>query len=276
MENRKKKVVSRRPESSGFSDRICNLVPSRNTQDDWTYSEALGASILAAPAALPEAVDLRQSWWPIGNQGGTGSCVGWACADGVLRYHLVTAGRLPNEELLSSRFVWMASKETDQFVSRPESFIENAGTSLKAALDIIRKYGCVLDEELPFDIQTLMYTGDPKLFFASASTRKIANYVNLKKSPRDWKAWLASNGPILAGLSVDSTWREAAETAGALDQFFPETVNGGHAVSIVGYDGDHFIIRNSWGKTWGDGGFGYASLGYIEDAFFSESYGISL
>jgi C1A family cysteine protease len=32
---------------------------------------------------------------------------------------------------------------------------------------------------------------------------------------------------------------------------------GGHAVSIVGYndDGRYWIIRNSWGPTWGEGGF---------------------
>jgi len=91
-----------------------------------------------------------------------------------------------------------------------------------------------------------------------------------------WKTWLAGGGPILAGLNVDDTWMNAADTAGMLDKYQPETADGGHAVCIVGYTKDHFIIRNSWGPTWGDKGFGYASAAYIGSAFFNESYGVTL
>lgn len=49
----------------------------------------------------------------------------------------------------------------------------------------------------------------------------------------------------------------------------------GHAVLIVGYTATHFIIRNSWGPTWGDKGFAYASYAYALAAF-TESYGVSL
>src|SRR3712207_8143827 len=39
----------------------------------------------AAPAAAPKSKDLRQAWWKVGDQGSTGSCVGWATADSLLR-----------------------------------------------------------------------------------------------------------------------------------------------------------------------------------------------
>ena len=48
----------------------------------------------------------------------------------------VKAGRLSQTTPLSPRFVWMASKETDPFITRPTTFIETEGTSVKAALDI--------------------------------------------------------------------------------------------------------------------------------------------
>jgi C1A family cysteine protease len=273
----KQVAKKRKPHASaGFADRICNLVPSRDIERDWKFSDALVAGLLTAPAALPPSVDLRKAWWSINNQGSTGSCVGWATADGVLRYHLVKANRLPNNKLLSPRFVWMASKETDEFNTRPETFIEEAGTSLKSAMDVVRKYGCVLDDDLPFNIATLMYPGSENTFYASASTRKAANYTNLLKNTQQWKSWLASTGPILAGLNVDSTWDNAGSTAGKLDVFDPNSIRGGHAICIVGYTADRFIIRNSWGTTWGDKGFGYASAAYINAAFFAESYGITL
>jgi hypothetical protein len=36
----------------------------------------------------------------------------------------------------------------------------------------------------------------------------------------------------------------------------------GHAVSIVGYDANGFIIKNSWGKDWGENGYGWVSFNY--------------
>lgn len=90
--------------------RILNCDPSRNTQNDWTPATARGAGLLAAPT-IPASKDLREAWWQIGDQGGTGSCVGWATADSVLRWHFVKARRIGRIELLSPRFIWMAAKE---------------------------------------------------------------------------------------------------------------------------------------------------------------------
>lgn len=270
------KKKSAKKSSAKFNDRICNLIPSRETETDWQMSDALAGGMLAAPAALPASVDLRQTWWKIGDQSVTGSCVGWATADGVMRYMLVKAGRLTQASLLSPRYVWMASKETDNFVTRPETFIEGAGTSLKAAADIARKYGVVTEDLLPFKTTSLMFTGNPNTFYATAATRKAASYVNLGKDPNQWKTWLATTGPILAGLSVDKTWDNAANTSGNLDVFQPATARGGHAICIVGYTSDRFIIRNSWGTTWGKDGFGFASHAYISAGFFAESYGFTL
>jgi C1A family cysteine protease len=257
--------------------RICNLVPSRNTERDWRFEDAVGAAALGAVKALPLAQDLRAPWWEIGDQGATGSCVGWASTDGVMRYHLVSAGKLAQKERVSPRYTWMASKETDQYVQRPETFIEEAGTSLKAAMDICRKYGVVPEPLLPFKVSTLMYSGDENQFYATAAQRRAAAYFNLGKNLPQWRTWLASKGPIMAGLNVDATWDNATATKGRLDVFKPNTVRGGHAVCIVGYTKDkRFIVRNSWGTGWGDNGFGYASEAYIGAGFFDESYGITL
>jgi C1A family cysteine protease len=257
------------------SKRILNLVPSRGTENDWGIVSALASSALTAPLALPTKVDLRAPWWSIGNQLNTGSCVGWATADGVMRYLLVTANKLPKTGRPSPRFVWMGSKETDQFTTRPQTFVEEAGTSLKAAMDIVRKYGVVEDAAVPFQIGALMYTGDENSLYAAASMLRVASYYNLGKDLQKWKTWLASRGPILAGLNVDDTWMNVASN-GNLVTFKPATVQGGHAVCIVGYDAKRFIIRNSWGTGWGDKGFAYASPAYLNAAFFAESYGATL
>jgi hypothetical protein len=269
--------MAKKNRAASQTHRICNVIPSRNTEDDWKFEAAVSSGILGAVTAPPTSKDLRASWWKVGDQGSTGSCVGWGSTDGVMRFHLVKAGKLGQNGLLSPRFTWMASKETDEYTARPETFIEEAGTSLKAALDICRKYGVVLNSLLPFDIQTKMYLGKEDDFFASASTRKCANYVNMFKNFSQWRAWLASNGPVLVALNVDASWDQAAQTHGLIDNFQPATVRGGHCVCLVGYRTDgRFIIRNSWGTSWGDQGFGYTSEAYITAAFFNESYGVSI
>jgi hypothetical protein len=270
----KSKGKARIPEA----DRICNILPSRNTHLDWAFETAVASEAIAAPpAALPPSVDLRAAWWGIGDQEHTGSCVGWSSTDGVARYHFVKAGRLGNTERLSPRCTWMGSKETDTIVTRPTTFIEEAGTTLKAAMDILRKYGAVPDDLLPFHITTAMYPGSEAVFYGTAATRRIAAYYNLGKKLPDWRKWLSSHGPLLVALNVDKTWDDAHSTGGKLDAFQPNTVRGGHAVAIVGYRTDgRFIVRNSWGTAWGDNGFAYASEAYINAAFFAESYGITL
>jgi len=273
----KQKTPGTKDRDAKSLQRICNLVPSTGTERDWQFEDAIAAGALGAVAALPPSVDLRQSWWKVGDQRTTGSCVGWATADGVARYHMVKASKLAKTELLSPRFIWMASKELDEYTLRPESFIEGAGTSLKTAMDVCRKYGTVTIELLPFDIKTLMYTGDENVLYARAAKRRINSYFNLRKDLHKWKSWLASHGPILAGLLVDKTWDNAAATEGKLDKFFPNSTRGGHAVTIVGYRADGlFIIRNSWGKVWGDKGFAYAAPDYLEGAFFDEAYGVTV
>ena len=255
---------------------ILNCVPSSKTDTDWELHNAQDAGLLTAPArALPKSKDLREdTWWKVGDQGATGSCVGWASADSVIRWHLVQAGRLTKTERLSTRFQWMAAKETDQFVAQPTTFIESDGTSLKAALDVSRKWGSVRDSVLPFQSGKL-YVGEVATFYAIATQLKIAAYFNLGADLKGWRTWLAGSGPILTRLNVDSTWDSATDNKGKLTTYRPTTARGGHAVALVGYTGTGFIVRNSWGTTWGDAGYAYATNAYAAKAF-TEAYGIAI
>src|SRR3954454_3237789 len=106
--------------------RVLNVVPSRDTEFDWQLEHADAAGLLAAAPAVPKSKDLRETWWKVGDQGATGSCVGWATADSLLRWHFVKAGRIKSSETMSRRFIWMASKETDEFTSAPTTFIEDS------------------------------------------------------------------------------------------------------------------------------------------------------
>ena len=83
-----------------FSRFVLNCGPSRGIETDWSFEDAVtaqseAASILTMPlqvvggdlsGPLPGSIDLREPWWKIQDQGKTGACVGFATADGVLRW----------------------------------------------------------------------------------------------------------------------------------------------------------------------------------------------
>lgn len=251
--------------------RILNCLPSPAQERDWSFGAAVRAGI--SDTALPPNIDLRADWWRIGNQHDTGSCVGWATADAVLRYHFVQAGWIAKTDLVSPRFTWMAAKELDEFTAAPTTFIEPEGTSLKAALDVSRKYGAVLDPDLPFAGGRL-FPDEAQVFYTKAARLKIASYTNLGASLIAWRRWLANNGPILVRLDVDRTW-DQADAEPHLRVYQAGATRGGHAVALVGYTPEGFIVRNSWGTDWADEGFAYASNAYAAAAF-TEAYGVSL
>ena len=260
--------------SMAKTQRIFNCVSSKDQQDDWQISKAQSKGFLPKKIELPEKVDLRREWWNVGNQGSTGSCVGWATASSLLRYHFTKARKIKTNEKISVRFVWMASKEMDEYTDYPTTFIDDAGTSLKSALKSVKNVGALKADLFPFHGK--MVTILEKNFLKIAGRLKIQAYFNLISTKQDkltmFKTWLANNGPILTCLDCDDTWMDVKRD-GLLEKYDSKSADGGHAVSIVGYTPTHFIIRNSWGIGWGDKGFAYASYEYTKKAF-KEAYGI--
>jgi hypothetical protein len=246
---------------------------SRRPEDDY---DAARAGLGQAP--LPESVDLRAGWHAVSDQGHTASCVGWTVADSILRWYLVKAGRLEPEARLSARQVWMSAKETDKRTEYPSTFLEEDGTSLKAGLDVVRKFGAVLESELPWDGG--LAPGSPRDFYSSAADRRIAAYFNLGDDavadraahfPR-WRRWLHEHGPIAVLIKMD---RQIGKPTEPLDGFDEDSVAGSHCAALFGYGPDHFLLRSSWGPGWGDRGYARMSLPYTAAAVI-ESYGVTV
>jgi hypothetical protein len=214
--------------------------------------------------ALPDTVDLRQEWLPIGDQGHTASCVGWAVS-GVLRWHLVTAGQLAPDQALSPRFIWAAAKEWYQRETFPSTFLAEDGTSLQAGLDVLVNFGAALESELPW--ATGIATGSVEDFNASAATRTITTYAQIK-GPDRWRQWLHQSGPVLVLLQKDKHL-----DSGVLETFDPASASGGHAAALFGYGPGYFLVRSSWGTDWGEQGYARMSVDYAAAAV-SEAYGV--
>ena len=255
------------------SRRVLNCVPSTRQGDDWTIDTAIEAGVADGAGSFPARKDLRATWWTVRDQKQTGACVGFAAADGVLRWHYVKKGLINRDELPSPRFIWMANKETDEITSFPTTFIEAAGTQTKRALGLVHRYGCALEDDLPMTGR--LYARSAASFYTKAARLRITSYFNLGTDPDRWRYWIAHHGPILTRLDVDDAWMRADATDYKLAAYPTGQRHGGHAVALVGYTKTYFIVRNSWGSGWGRDGFAYASNAYAQTAF-TEAYGVSV
>jgi hypothetical protein len=89
---------------------------------------------------------------------------------------------------------------------------------------------------------------------------------------------LASGRAVYAGIGIDgSAWDYRGAKNGVLAPYQSES-RGGHAVTLIGYRtvGERqFLIQNSWGKDWGQGGYvwmGESELRkHIHDAFILDA-----
>ena len=93
-----------------------------------------------------------------------------------------------------------------------------------------------------------------------------------------WKAnWAKHWGyPFVFGFTVLSSFetQEVADTGVMPMPADGDKQLGGHAVCCVGYDDDKqcFVVRNSWGSSWGDGGYFYMPYKYMTDSGLASDF----
>lgn len=114
----------------------------------------------------------------------------------------------------------------------------NEGMELKDALRALRKVGVDSDK----------------------GKLKIERYA-MVGTKEHLKQALIANGPCVGALPVYNEKKE---------RFWHDDgspYKGGHAIAIVGYDANGFIIRNSWGTSYGDKGYGVISYDDMENFY---------
>ena len=77
---------------------------------------------------------------------------------------------------------------------------------------------------------------------------KISRYAKIN-SPLALKFALITNGPCVGALPVYNSLTNEFWSGNT------KYLEGYHAIAIVGYNEDGFIIRNSWGKSYGEDGY---------------------
>ncbi len=207
---------------------------------------------------------------PIKNQKRRGACVAFAtCAP---------------KEFQENKQPWNKGPMdlSEEFIYRQIRIKGLGGAYPREAMKLLVKRGVCREGLMPYN-DRITSDSQEKPFTLRKYRRAVGNarkhraqgYVRLN-SLAQIKESLVVNGPCLLGLSWLSGWlnlRNAKSVGGfpVLHSSEGEVV-GGHAICIVGYDDTKrvFIIRNSWGTSWGRKGYAllsYDALGRNYDAW---------
>jgi len=174
-------------------------------------------------------LDLRDSMLPVRDQGNQGSCGALASSAMKEYQERIDIGL---REYLSPQFIYnnRINKEIN-------------GMYCRDIMRILLKLGVC--REITYKYNTKKEISDKAK--KEAENFKISNYAKIT-TIEGTKQALIENGPVLIGVPVYSGknfWKKENDE---------DKSRGGHAVAIVGYNKEGFIIRNSWGKTWNKDG----------------------
>ena len=189
-------------------------------------------SIYPEQVELPKTWDMRPMLPPVKDQGRQGTCSAQTAACMKEYQERLDVGL---SEALSPQFVYNLRQNQT-----------SAGMIPRDTMDILNKIGIVKETEYPYNSKTKITTAMKKiaLKYIISGYAQIGTIDSLKKA-------LFANGPCYIAFPVYN-----GNNLEFWKQEFPNQPSmGGHAVSVVGYTEDAFIIRNSWSAAWGEGGY---------------------
>jgi len=222
----------------------------------------------AGLASLPLSVDLREGFPPCYDQSNLGSCTANAIA-GVLEYDQKKQGAL--ETVTPSRlFIYYNERAMEGTVD------VDGGAEIRDGVKSINDLGAPPEPEWPYRVNRYSAKPDPEIY-ASAMKHKAVSYHRVDNTnPYELKACLAAGFPIVFGFMVyESFESEGMAKSGIL--FMPQTTEkpvGGHAVVLSGYDEERkkFLVRNSWGIDWGQGGYFWMPYEYLTTTDLADDF----
>jgi hypothetical protein len=224
-------------------------------------------------AYIPEAIDLADLM-PTPQQQQHNSCVAWSVGYALGGYYAqARAGTRGDPDNIPSP----ADLHTQ---NSPPGQCKTTGASFFDVLTLLRDRGAHSLREVPADKTCELVQVAGQRRFRITSFSRIAYQVqrdgtvgrgHLPLNLDRLKLQLKDGHPVVFGMHVGP--RMMSHAPGAVyaggDEFSTGERSGKHAMAVVGYDDRRqaFRIMNSWGTTWGDGGFGWISY----DAFKREA-----
>ena len=206
----------------------CLVVPSPEDTRDYVADK-----ILTPITTFPGELDLRSELQPVRNQGAQGTCAA----------HVAACCK----EWQEKKDIDLSEHLSPQFVYNLRENKYSEGMYGRDVMKILNKKGIV--KEIDFEYGDLTQEARiPDEIMVKAENFRIKNYAKIDNI-NTLKTSLHQNGPCYIAFPCFNYG----------ERFWKKRQNddrlGGHAVTVVGYNSEGFLIRNSWGKEWGNDGY---------------------
>lgn len=215
-----------------------------------------------------KSIDLRDKFTPIKDQGQIGACTVFA---------------------ITSIFEYILKKNFNEVHDLSESFVyynvrhaegeehEDTGSSYQDVIKSMGSEGICSEKMHPYTENLAAIPSDEA--YLDGKTRRIVKAMNVKVNENDIKSAIQDGYPVAVSLKVYGSFSSTTfsgkgskvKSSGFVTYPSDEEIASGefgyHAMVIVGYtdDSKHFVVRNSWGKNFGDNGYCYIPYAYICD-----------
>lgn len=205
------------------------------------------------------SIDLRQSFTPVKSQGSLGSCSAFAVTS-VIEYMIRRlTGEIRN---MSEAFLYYNAREA---VGKQN---ENCGTSIYRIIKEAMTAGICDESHHQYD-ENNFSAAPSDLAFAEAQKCLVVKAMNVKVETEAIKSAIADGHPVVISARIFDSF--GSDRAGFVRMPSPDEISPreefSHAMVICGYSDDYkvFVVRNSWGEDFGDGGYCYMPYRYAEE-----------
>jgi hypothetical protein len=231
--------------------RTLDAAPDRVDIRDWFYRPTL--------ITLPDMVVSCDSVPAILDQGREGACTGFALA-AAIQFQLA---RRNLRRRVSPRMLYEMARHYDEWPGQ-----DYEGSSARGAMIGWLRHGVCREEIWPMNRSGSKHL-TPDVARDAMTTPGGAFYRVMHRQVRDLHAAIAESGILYCTLMVHSGWGNPSgkpvtityvENGNLRQRTLPVIkrqgeADGGHAIALVGYTAEGFIVQNSWGESWGAGGF---------------------
>lgn len=209
---------------------------------------------------LPSLVDLRPHCPAVYDQGDLGSCTANSVS-GLAEFLMMKEGHAAFVPSRLAIYYWERVIEG--------SVKQDSGASISDSMEVVSHMGCPHESLWDYNVSKFTVKPNAKVV-ADGAKHKVSNYMQVENNVLStMQSCLASGYPITIGFSVYESFESntVAQTGIVPMPGKNEELLGGHAVLVVGYDDSKswFIVRNSWGSSWGDKGYFYMPYTYFTD-----------
>ena len=206
-----------------------------------------------ANVAEKDAVDLRKYCTPVGDQGQTGRCSAFAWTHAVEMSRNILQEESPR---LCPNFT-MLEFQRMQGDAQDYQYAHSGGDGTISGPDpgnVLVEHGTCRQQFWPDD-QDRPLKAERQL--EADAERYRLEAVPLPIALDDVRKVLSAGCPVHISMNTGQTFSDVGRDGVFNAAEAPSGRHGRHAMLMVGYTGNFFILKNSWGTDWGDQGFCY-------------------